>query len=117
MECLHAHYNRQTNKSTYMLLENYADSVIKYVNLSFTSNADNFQVAFPATKNDDTNPFGPARGNFNTIKQSRFITQLIRWNYLKRLSPAMPTNRDPRLRALLTYSLDTTTVSANMPVA
>lgn len=108
------HYNRLTNKSNY-LSDGYADSVVKFVNLSFTGNADNYQVAYPATKNDDTNPFGPARANHNTVKQSRFITQLLDgtiWG----LSPAIVGNRDPRLRAMLTLSPDTTTVSSNMPV-
>ncbi len=108
------HYNRRTNKSNY-ILESYADSVIKFVDLSFSSNADNFQVAFPATKNDDTNPFGPARGNFNTIKQSRFITQLLDGTILSG-SPT-PVNRDPRIRALLSLSADTTTITTSMPVA
>ncbi|HVF81454.1 MAG TPA: SusD/RagB family nutrient-binding outer membrane lipoprotein, partial [Flavisolibacter sp.] len=118
------HYNRYTNKTNY-LLEGYADSVIKYVDLSFASNADNFQVAFPGTKNDDTNPFGPARGNFNTAKQSRFITQLLdgtimTGSYLNGVfvpgNAALLSNRDPRIRALLSASADTTTITASMPV-
>ena len=108
------YYNRLTNKSNY-ITENYADSVIKYVDLSLTSNADNYQVNYPATKNDDTNPFGPARGNFNTIKQSRFITQLLDGTILNG-SPA-PSNRDPRMRGMLAASADTTTITSSMPVA
>ncbi|MGI8582337.1 MAG: SusD/RagB family nutrient-binding outer membrane lipoprotein [Chitinophagaceae bacterium] len=113
------HYNRYTNKNIF-LSEGYADSVIKYVDLSFASNADNFQVLFPATKNDDTNPFGPARGNFNTIKKSRFITHLLDGTTFLTPSggptPAAvpPGNRDPRLRSMLTISADTSTPSANM---
>lgn len=107
------HYNRLTNKSNY-IAENYADSVIKYIGLSFESSADNFQVAYPSTKNDDTNPFGPARTNYNTLKQSRFITQLLDGTTFG-LDPANPSNRDPRLRSLLTLSQDTTTSSLNMP--
>lgn len=106
------HYNRLTNKSNYST-ESYADSVIKYVDLSFSSNADNFQVAYPATKNDDTNPFGPARGNFNTIKQSRFITQLLDGTIFSGSTAAV--FRDPRLRGLLSLSADTTTVTSSMP--
>jgi hypothetical protein len=108
------HYNRQTNKSFY-LSQGYPDSVIKFVNLSFASNADNFQVAFPATKNDDTNPFGPARNNFATNKQSRFITQLLDGTIFAG-SPA-PANRDPRIRTMLTVSPDTSFISNSMPVA
>lgn len=119
------HYNRLTNKSNY-ISEGYADSVIKYIDLSFSGNTDNFQVAYPATKNDDTNPFGPARGNFNTIKQSRFITQLLDGTIMTGTygptgfipgNPSVVTNRDPRLRALLSLSADTTTITNSMPVA
>ncbi len=109
------HYNRYTNKSIY-LSEGYADSVIKYVDLSFANSADNYQVSYPATKNDDTNPFGPARGNFNTLKQSRYITQLLDGTTFGS-SPAVMGNRDPRLRAMLTFSADTTTITSSMPVA
>jgi hypothetical protein len=106
-------FHRYTNKGVY-LTEGYADSVIKYVDLSLAGNADNYQVPYFATKNDDTNPFGPARGNFNVDKQSRFITQLLDGTILAG-SPAA-TNRDPRLRAMLSISADTATVSASMPV-
>ncbi|MEJ7828421.1 MAG: SusD/RagB family nutrient-binding outer membrane lipoprotein, partial [Segetibacter sp.] len=106
------HFHRYTNKSIY-LSQGYADSVIKYVDLSFVGNGDNYQVAYPATKNDDTNPFGPARGNFNSEKQSRFITQLLDGTTFT--SSPIPANRDPRLRAMLTLSADTSTVTASMP--
>jgi hypothetical protein len=108
------HYNRQTNKSFY-LSQGYPDSVIKFVDLSFASNADNFQVAFPATKNDDTNPFGPARNNYATTKQSRFITQLLDGTIFAG-TPA-PANRDPRIKTMLSISADTTTITNSMPVA
>lgn len=109
-------YNRLTNKNNY-LSEGYADSVIKFVGLSFSSSADNYLLPYPATKNDDTNPFGPARTNFNFNKQSRFITQLLDGTtFGTTASPLIPANRDPRLRSMLTLSADTTSISANMPV-
>jgi hypothetical protein len=107
-------YSKLTNKSNY-ISEGYADSVIKFVDLSFTSSADNYQVAYPATKNDDTNPFGPARNNFNTIKQARFITQLLDGTILA--GTTSPNARDPRLRSMLTVSADTSTISTSMPMA
>lgn len=116
-------YNRVTNKSSY-LSEGYADSIINFLsptsNLSFVSNSDNFQVPYTATKNDDTNPFGPARNNFGTNKQSRFITQLLDGTIFSTpLGGTIPApidigNRDPRLRSMLTISADTSTPSANM---
>lgn len=119
------HYSRYSNKGIYQS-QGFADSVIKFVDLSFASAADNFQVAYPATKNDDTSPFGPARNNFNTIKQSRFITQLLDGSILQGSyntsgvftpgNAAVPTNRDPRLRNMLSISADTTTISNSMPV-
>jgi len=118
------HYNRYTNKTQY-LLEGYADSVIKFVDLSFASSADNFLINYPGTKNDDTNPFGPARGNFNTIKQSRFITQLLDGTIFNGTygptgfvggSPANALIRDPRLRPMLTASADTSSITNSMPV-
>ncbi len=114
-------YNRLTNKSNYVS-DGYADSVIKFVGLSFETMADNFQVAYPSTKNDDTNPFGPARSNFNTLKQSRFITQLLDGTIFvstpaNPTAPSIPSNRDPRLRGLLALSADTVSTTASMPVA
>ena len=106
-------FHRYTNKSNY-LADGYADSVIKYVDLSFNSMADNFQVPYTASRNDDTNPFGPARSNFNTLKQARFITQLLDGTILNGSSAAI--NRDPRLRAMLSASADTATVTASMPI-
>jgi len=112
-------YNRLTNKSNY-ISEGYADSVIKFVGLSFSSSADNYLLPYPATKNDDTNPFGPARVNFNFNKQSRFVTHLLDGTIFSTpLGGTPPTtvpisNRDPRLRSMLSISADTVTPSANM---
>lgn len=103
-------YNRTTNKSTYS-----ADSVIKFVGLSFGSAADNFLVPFSATRNDDTNPAGPARNNFANRRASRFITQLLDGTILNG-SPLNPNNRDPRLSRMLTTSFDTATITSTMPI-
>ncbi|HEU4903783.1 MAG TPA: SusD/RagB family nutrient-binding outer membrane lipoprotein, partial [Flavisolibacter sp.] len=62
-----------SNKQTYS-----ADSVIKYTDLSMTSNADNATLKFAATGISGTsNYFGPFRGNAGTIRQSAFIADLL----------------------------------------
>jgi hypothetical protein len=101
-------WNRRTNKADYN-----ADSVIYYVDKSFTSNADNFYIVHSATRNDDTNPAGPARDNLSTRRQSRFIVQLLDGTNFYG-TPA-PGNRDPRIRGMLSVSPDTGTTTTNMP--
>ncbi len=108
-------YSRSTNKSTYS-----ADSVIKFCDLAMSNAADNFLVPFNATRNDDTNPAGPARNNFSggsavaTVRRaSRFITQLLDGTILNGSSIAA--NRDPRISRMLSISFDTSTITSTMP--
>ena len=102
-------WHHQTNKPEYN-----ADSVISYVNKSLAGNADNFLVVHSATRLDDTNPWGPARDNFSTRRQSRFTVQLLDGTTF--LGSSTPnTNRDPRLGRMLSVSPDTTTITTNMP--
>lgn len=73
------------NKSSYS-----ADSVIKYANLSCTSNADNLLLTFQNTAISGTkNYFGATRGNINgstanttltAVRQSKFIADLMSGN-------------------------------------
>jgi hypothetical protein len=100
-------YHRLTNKADYK-----ADSVIRYVDLSLASNADNTLVPHSATRNDDTNPLGPARDNFTVRRQSRFIVQLMDGTILRGSSVAA--NRDPRIRGMLSVSPDTSFISTTM---
>ena len=102
-------YSRTTNKSIYN-----ADSVIKFVDLAFADNSDNFLVPFTASRNDDTNPAGPARDNFGARRASRFITQLLDGTILNGSSTSL-NNRDPRLSRMLSTSFDTTTITSTMP--
>ncbi len=103
-------YNRTTNKSTYS-----ADSVVKFCDSAFTSNSDNFLVPFTATRNDDTNPHGPARNNFGNRRASRFITQLLDGTIFT--GSTVTANRDPRISRMLSTSFDTTTITSTMPTA
>ena len=100
-------YHRLTNKADYK-----ADSVIKYVDLSLASNNDNAFVPHSATRNDDSNPLGPARDNFSVRRQSRFIVQLLDGTILR--GNATPANRDPRIRGMLSLSPDTSFISPTM---
>jgi hypothetical protein len=100
-------YHRLTNKADYK-----ADSVIRYVDLSLASNADNAFVPHSATRNDDTNPMGPARDNFSVRRQSRFIVQLMDGTILRGNSNGA--SRDPRIRGMLSVSPDTSFISPSM---
>lgn len=61
-----------TNKASYD-----PDKVIAYVDQSLANNADNASVRFEGAVSNDTNFFGPRRGNLNTFRQSKFIVSLL----------------------------------------
>lgn len=64
--------NRYSNKATYN-----PAAVIADVNASFTSNADDALLQFPATQNDDRNFNGSTRGNLTGYRQTRFVVELM----------------------------------------
>ena len=101
-------WHHQTNKGNYN-----ADSVISFVDKSMLGNSDNFNIIHSATKNDDTNPYGPARDNFYFRRQSRFIVQLLDGTTFD--STTVVAKRDPRLSRMLSVSVDTLTTNSNMP--
>ena len=69
-------YAYLTNKATYS-----ADSVIKYATLSCSSNADNITQKFAALgSSGTTNYYGPLRGNAGSIRQSKYIADLMNGN-------------------------------------
>jgi len=84
-------YNHLTNKSTYS-----ADSVIKYCDLAnMTSNNDNTTMKFSQTGgNAGYSFFAAFRGNFNALRQSRFIAELMSGGN-PALTPTVAAN-DPR---------------------
>ena len=66
-----------SNKSFYST-KGYADSVIKYCDLSINNNADNAMQKWVGGNFSGTNNyFGPYRGNIGTIRQSAFIANLL----------------------------------------
>lgn len=64
--------NHASNKPNYN-----PAAVIAAVDASFTSNADDALLAYPATNNDDTNFWGRTRGNLTGYRQTRFIVGLM----------------------------------------
>lgn len=93
-------WNHLSNKSSYN-----ADSVIKYCNNSLTGLADDFLIPFDASKNDDTNFFGPYRDNLTLFRQSNFMVQLLDGTTLA--GNSWTNNRDPRISHMLSTSADT----------
>jgi tetratricopeptide (TPR) repeat protein len=70
-------YAHLTAKDIYNT-NHYYDSVIKYTNLSLTSNEDNATQKFNNQGTSGTNNwFGPFRSNAGTLRQSAYITNLM----------------------------------------
>jgi hypothetical protein len=100
-------YGHLVNKAQFK--SSYADSVVKYVDLSFTAEAESATVNFTATSADDANPLGPLQGNLtaSTTYYGRptttilgYLTGGVRGNVI----PDSKTSADPRLSRLLPSS-------------
>lgn len=73
-------YVNLSGKSDF-ITRGYADSAIKYANLSLATNADNASVKVSGGSVSATNNFfGPFRGNIGTIRQSTYIADLMSGN-------------------------------------
>lgn len=81
-------FHRYTNKSDYK-----ADSVIKYCDLAMQTNAENANVTWSGSGLSGTfSWFSPTRGNVNTLRQGKFIADLMQG-----VNSQFPTNSiDPR---------------------
>jgi hypothetical protein len=64
--------NHFSNKTSYKPAD-----VIALVDKSFTGNADDALIAYPATKNDDTNFWGRTRNNITNYRQTEFVVNLM----------------------------------------
>ncbi|MBK7939382.1 MAG: SusD/RagB family nutrient-binding outer membrane lipoprotein [Lewinellaceae bacterium] len=84
-----------SNKSNYD-----PDKVIEYVDKSFASNADNFNVPHAGTNSADGNFYGPTRNNMRTYRQTEFIVGLLNGTAFNGVT-------DPRLPLMLSISPDT----------
>lgn len=109
-------YSHLVNKPEFTT--QYADSVTKYTNLSFASEAESATVFFSATSTDDTNPFGPTFGYINTSGTTSTYYGRISTTILNYLAGGMrgtattnpTTSVDPRLSRMLPASTATATL-------
>lgn len=99
-------FHHLTNKSSYN-----ADSVIRYCDLSMTTNADNAYVKFENTGiSANANFFGPLRNNMGGYRQSAFVADLMAGR-----NPAFTGVEDPRAWYMLRGNLNNTIVG--VPIA
>jgi hypothetical protein len=99
----------------------YADSVVKYVDLSFVGETESATVNFTATSADDANPLGPLQGllTASTTYYGRATTTIL--GYLTggvRGTPATDpkTSADPRLSRMLPSSTAVATLGVYQAV-
>lgn len=73
--------------------------IIALVDKSFTSNADDALIAYPATNNDDTNYLGRTRNNVTAYRQTQFVLGLMNGTVFNGVV-------DPRMSRMLSPSPD-----------
>jgi hypothetical protein len=66
-------YNRYTNKGSLYK----PDSVLYYANLGINNNADNLYVLFEGGSTIKMSYYGPTRSNIGTLRQTKFIADLM----------------------------------------
>jgi hypothetical protein len=90
------HLNHYSNKTAYN-----ADSVVRTVDRSFTSNADDALFAYPGTDPNfnDYNFWGPRRDNITLYRQTQFVVQLMNGTQFGGVV-------DPRMSRMLSPSTD-----------
>jgi hypothetical protein len=97
-------YINLSGKSDF-LAKGYADSAIKYANLSLATNADNALVKVAGGNISAVNNyFGPFRGNIGTIRQGSYIADLMSGNN----DSAFKNVADPRRYYMLRENLNGT---------
>ncbi|MGC4104689.1 SusD/RagB family nutrient-binding outer membrane lipoprotein [Ferruginibacter sp.] len=97
------------SSKTNFLTAGYADSVIKYANLSLTANTDNVLATFSVanTSNGFNSYFGPTRSNIGTMRQGGYIANLMSGKN----TVAFTNVKDPRCWYMLSESASTLTDS------
>ena len=95
-----------------------ADKVIEYVDKSFSSNADNFNVPHSGTNSGDANFFGPLRNNMGSFRASNFFVSLLNGEVFNgvidpRISLMYTTAKDGVYRGATPGIGDTTNTASN----
>lgn len=114
-------YSHLRNKAEFK--NSYADSVVKYVDLSFVDESESATVNFTATSVDDSNPLGPAFGYLTAGTGNAYYGRPTT-TILKYLSGGMrgtatidpKTSIDPRLSRLIAPSAATATLGVYMGI-
>ena len=111
-------FNHLINKPEYKTA--YADSVIRYADLSFSSTSEDATVFFNASNADDSNPFGPKRNLITATAYGRISQTLVdllsggmrndtaRVDTLKDARIGKTTSDDPRLFRMMISNPDST---------
>lgn len=96
-------YSHLVNKPQFKT--QYADSVIKYTDLSFSGAVDDATIFFSASASGDTNPYGWNTGLLSTTFYSRPSTQIVSYLTGRTRGDTLITDTskylDPRLRRML----------------
>jgi len=109
-------YNHLVNKSDYVT--HYADSVIKYVDLSFESPADDAGVKFKGDESSDANVAGPKYGVYTSTYYSRPGRPIVRYltgGLRGEGEDGAKTSLDPRLSRMLQCRLPDSTYIGGEP--
>ncbi|WP_316810707.1 SusD/RagB family nutrient-binding outer membrane lipoprotein [Pedobacter heparinus] len=104
------HYNHLVNKPNYA--STYADSVLKYVELSFINTSEDATVKFTASGSDDANVLGADFGYVNNMRISKTILSLLTGGVRGEPTVDTTASKDPRLARMLTPAQTTATSPA-----
>jgi hypothetical protein len=108
-------YSHLVNKPEF--LTSYADSVVKYVDLSFANTSEDATIFFTASNSDDGNPFGPSYGVITASTNGRISQSIVSLltGGVRGTAPVDTTaSVDPRLTRMLT-PISTGAYRGNIP--
>lgn len=111
-------YGRLVRKANFA--SNYADSVSKYVDLSFANAGDDAKIRFAGTNTSNSNPWGPETGRLNSTYYYhpgtpilKYLTGGMRGEVVADTSGSV----DPRLQRMLVRSVSDSIFRAAVPAA
>lgn len=100
-------YARYINKPDF--IQNYADSVMKYTALSFSSEADNATVKFTGTNSNNSNVYGQDQALLNSSYYNRAGAPILRYltgGVRGDVIDEAKSSSDPRLSRMLKFNAD-----------